>query len=59
MIDVARDARWGRIAEGYGEDPYVNGVFAVAAVRGYQGDTLASDTSVAACLKHYVGYGAS
>lgn len=59
MIDVARDARWGRIAEGYGEDPYTNGVFAAAAVRGYQGDTLASATTVASCLKHYVGYGAS
>ena len=59
MIDVARDARWGRVAEGYGEDPYATGVFAVAAVRGYQGNDLASDKRVAACLKHYVGYGAS
>lgn len=59
MIDVARDARWGRVAEGYGEDPYATGVFAAASVRGYQGDDLASDKRVAACLKHYVGYGAS
>lgn len=59
MIDVARDARWGRIAEGYGEDPYTNAAFAVAAVHGYQGDTLASTTNVASCLKHFVGYGAS
>lgn len=59
MIDVARDGRWGRISEGYGEDPYTNGVFAVASVRGYQGDDLSDATSVAACLKHYVGYGAS
>lgn len=59
MIDVARDARWGRVAEGYGEDPYTTGVFAAASVRGYQGDDLASDKRVAACLKHYVGYGAS
>ena len=59
MIDVARDARWGRVAEGYGEDPYATGVFAVASVRGYQGDDLTSDKRVAACLKHYVGYGAS
>ena len=59
MIDVARDGRWGRVAEGYGEDPYTNAVFAVASVKGYQGDNLASPTNVAACLKHYVGYGAS
>ena len=59
MIDVARDPRWGRVAEGYGEDPYANAVFAAASVRGYQGKSLADGTSVAACLKHYVGYGAS
>lgn len=59
MIDVARDPRWGRVAEGYGEDPYTNGVFAVASVRGYQGDDMSAEDRVAACLKHYVGYGAS
>lgn len=59
MIDVARDPRWGRVAEGYGEDPYVNGVFGAASVRGYQGDDLSAEDRVAACLKHYVGYGAS
>lgn len=59
MIDVAHDGRWGRVAEGYGEDSYTNGMFCMAAVRGYQGDTLASDHTVASCLKHYVGYGAS
>ena len=59
MIDVARDPRWGRVAEGYGEDPYANGVFGAASVRGYQGAGLASQDAVAACLKHYVGYGAS
>lgn len=59
MIDVARDPRWGRVAEGYGEDPYANAVFAAASVRGYQGKNLTDTTSVAACLKHYVGYGAS
>ena len=59
MIDVARDGRWGRISEGYGEDPYTNAAFCVASVRGYQGDDLASNRQVAACLKHYVGYGAS
>ena len=59
MIDVARDPRWGRVAEGYGEDPYTNGVFAVASVRGYQGDDMSAENRMAACLKHYVGYGAS
>lgn len=59
MIDVAHDPRWGRVAEGYGEDPYTNGVFGAASVRGYQGAQLADSTSVAACLKHYVAYGAS
>lgn len=59
MIDVARDPRWGRVAEGYGEDPYANGVFGAASVRGYQGKKLSDSTSVAACLKHYVAYGAS
>ncbi len=59
MIDVARDPRWGRVAEGYGEDPYTNGVFAAASVRGYQGDDMSAENRIAACLKHYVGYGAS
>lgn len=59
MIDVARDGRWGRIAEGYGEDPYANAAFCTASVKGYQGNDLTSGDQVAACLKHYVGYGAS
>jgi beta-glucosidase len=59
MIDVARDARWGRVAEGYGEDPHANSVYGVAAVQGYQGDNLAGKYSIAACLKHYVGYSLS
>lgn len=59
MIDVARDGRWGRVSEGYGEDPYANAVFCAASVKGYQGDDLAGEHRVAACLKHYVGYGAS
>ena len=59
MIDVAHDPRWGRVAEGYGEDPYTNGVFATASVHGYQGDDLSAKDRVAACLKHYVGYSAS
>ena len=59
MIDVARDGRWGRVSEGYGEDPYANAVYGVAAVEGYQGDNHADSRRVAACLKHFVGYGAS
>lgn len=59
MIDVARDPRWGRVSEGYGEDPYVNAVFGVACVKGYQGKSLSDPYSIAACLKHYVGYGMS
>lgn len=56
MVDVARDSRWGRVAEGYGEDPYLSGVMGAAAVRGYQGESLDSDNSIAACLKHFAGY---
>lgn len=59
MIDVARDGRWGRVAEGYGEDPYTNAVFCVASVKGYQGNDISNNKNVAACLKHYIGYGAS
>jgi len=59
MIDVARDGRWGRASEGYGEDPYTNAVFCVASVEGYQGGDMSNNQKIAACLKHYVGYGAS
>ena len=59
MVDIARDARWGRIAEGYGEDPYLTSVFSAATVKAYQGDDLSKPYNIAACLKHYVGYGAS
>ena len=59
MIDIARDGRWGRVAEGYGEDPYTNAVFGSASVRGYQGEKLSDPYSIASCLKHYVGYGES
>ena len=59
MIDVARDPRWGRISECYGEDPYLNTVFGIASVKGYQGEKLSDPYSIAACLKHYVGYGVS
>lgn len=59
MVDIARDPRWGRVMEGYGEDPYLTSMFCKAAVEGYQGDDLSAEGSIAACLKHFVGYGAS
>lgn len=59
MVDIARDARWGRLAEGYGEDPYLTAVMGVAAVRGYQGDDLTRPDAIAACTKHFAGYGMS
>ncbi len=59
MIDVARDPRWGRVSEGYGEDLYTNAVFGVATVKGYQGKNLSDPYSIAACLKHFIGYGMS
>jgi beta-glucosidase len=59
MVDIARDARWGRIVEGAGEDPCLGEAIARAYVRGYQGDKLSDATSIAACVKHYVGYGAA
>ena len=59
MVDIARDARWGRITEGAGEDPYLGSAMARAYVRGYQGTSLSEPTSILACLKHYVGYGAA
>nr|WP_043981042.1 glycoside hydrolase family 3 N-terminal domain-containing protein [Novosphingobium sp. P6W]KIS29462.1 beta-glucosidase [Novosphingobium sp. P6W] len=58
MVDVARDQRWGRVAEGSGEDPYLASLFAAAYVRGFQGVNLRSQRSVAACPKHFAGYGA-
>lgn len=57
MVDIARDARWGRIMEGSGEDPYLGTQFAVARVKGFQGDDLADLKTIAACVKHYAGYG--
>lgn len=59
MVDIARDPRWGRVMEGYGEDPYLTSMFCKAAVRGYQGEDLSAEGRIAACLKHFVGYGAS
>lgn len=58
MIDVARDARWGRVSEGPGEDPYLVSEFARAKIRGLQNDHSSPEHYVAACLKHYVAYGA-
>lgn len=58
MIDIARDPRWGRIAEGCGEDTYLTTVMGAAMVKGYQGDSLNDPTAIAACPKHFVGYGA-
>lgn len=59
MIDVSRDPRWGRIAESCGEDTYLSSVMGAAMVKGFQGDSLNNPTSIAACAKHFVGYGAS
>jgi beta-glucosidase len=59
MVDIARDARWGRIAEGAGEDPYLGSAMAAAYVRGYQGSRLDAPDTMAACVKHFVGYGAA
>ncbi len=58
MLDVARDARWGRVSEGPGEDPYLVSQFAKAKIKGLQGDRTSPENYVAACLKHYVAYGA-
>ena len=59
MIDIARDPRWGRVAESLGEDPRLDSTLAAAMVRGFQGAGLADAASVAACAKHFVGYGAA
>ena len=59
MVDIARDARWGRIAEGAGEDPYLGSKVAVAMVKGYQGNDLAKDNTMMACVKHFALYGAA
>ena len=59
MVDIARDARWGRMTEGSGEDPFLGSAMARAYVRGYQGTRLDAPDSIAACAKHFVGYGAA
>lgn len=59
MVDISRDARWGRIAESLGEDPYLASLLGAAMVEGFQGEDLSAPGSIAACVKHFAGYGAS
>ncbi len=59
MVDISRDARWGRSVEGAGEDAYLGAAMARAYVRGYQGESLSNPSSVAACVKHFAAYGAA
>lgn len=59
MVDIARDARWGRISEGSGEDPYLGSQIAKAMVKGYQGDDLKKNNTIMACVKHFALYGAA
>ena len=59
MVDIARDPRWGRVMEGSGEDPYFGSAIAKARVRGFQGTDLSAYNTMAACAKHFVGYGAA
>ena len=57
MVDIARDARWGRIVEGSGEDPYLGSLFAAERVKGFQGEDLSTNSTIAACAKHFAAYG--
>ena len=59
MMDISRDARWGRVMEGAGEDPYYGSLVARARIRGFQGDDFSKDHTMLACAKHYIGYGAA
>lgn len=59
MVDIARDPRWGRMAEGSGEDPYLGSVIAKAMVQGYQGDDLSRNNTILSCVKHFALYGAA
>jgi beta-glucosidase len=59
MLDVTRDPRWGRICESFGEDPFLIGELGCAMIRGFQGNDLAKPGNIAACAKHFAGYGAS
>jgi beta-glucosidase len=58
MVDISRDPRWGRVAEGAGEDPYLGSLIAAARTKGFQGDSLSDPLSIAACVKHFAAYGA-
>lgn len=57
MVDLVRDARWGRVMESTGEDPYLNSLLSAAQVKGFQGDDLSKEGKVCACIKHFAGYG--
>ncbi len=59
MVDISRDARWGRVMEGAGEDPYLGAKIGIARVKGFQGEDLSAPNSIAACAKHFAGYGFS
>ena len=59
MVDIARDARWGRIVEGAGEDPCLGAAMAAAQVRGFQGPSVGTPDHLLACAKHFAGYGAA
>lgn len=59
MMDISRDPRWGRIAESFGEDTYLSEAMSVAMVKGFQGNDLSNPSSIAACAKHFIGYGAA
>jgi beta-glucosidase len=59
MLDIARDPRWGRVAEGNGEDPFLGAQMAVSLVKGFQGEDMALPDKIVACAKHYVGYGSA
>lgn len=58
MVDVAKDARWGRVSEGAGEDVLLNGMYGAAKVRGFQSEDLTKEDAMAACVKHFAAYGA-
>ena len=59
MADLSRDPRWGRVVEGFGEDPYLNAAFTKEMVKGYQQDDISKDGNVASCVKHFAAYGAA
>ncbi len=58
MVDICRDARWGRVSEGNGEDPFLGSAIAQAMIRGYQGKDMSANNEIMACVKHFALYGA-